>query len=324
MIGARVDLHILGMTRPAPIFPRPTLPAATDRAAEPIETARHPWVVHRRAAGPRLEVDHRRGGSVPIDLARVREGAVEVRDPASPSFCMVMGHTAATGAFEVNHGDGWRRLQSGPSVVEVPPMGSETHYRHPDCAYDFVALDAQAMLRWIGDGATGRRLLDEVLGREHVVPLAREIFDLVWQAAGHGADGDLTVEAGVMLLLSSLLDGLDHRRLEPAPRLADKRLARVVDYIETHLADRILVEELAGVAHISVYHFTRAFRSATGLTPHRYVMARRVVLAKQLLLQTNDDITTIAMACGFASHSHMTEVFRRHVGAPPSAWRANA
>src|SRR4029077_10244934 len=54
-------------------------------------------------------------------------------------------------------------------------------------------------------------------------------------------------------------------------RLDDARLRRVLAYVEEHLADDISVADLANVACLSIFHFTRAFAAATGVPPHRYV-----------------------------------------------------
>ena len=83
-------------------------------------------------------------------------------------------------------------------------------------------------------------------------------------------------------------------------------------------------DELAGVAAISLFHFTRVFRDALGLTPHRYVQRRRVERAKAMLLDPRAPLAQIAHACGFASQSHFGQVFKAHTGATPGQWREGA
>ena len=82
-----------------------------------------------------------------------------------------------------------------------------------------------------------------------------------------------------------------HSNLEPASvslpgvrgALDARRLRRVVDYIETHLAEDLTIEALAGVACLSPFHFARAFKAATGEAPHRYLTDRRIGRARALL-----------------------------------------
>jgi hypothetical protein len=71
--------------------------------------------------------------------------------------------------------------------------------------------------------------------------------------------------------------------LEPSNGLSRDRLTRVRDYIEAHLDDRLTLTELAGVACLSPYHFSRSFKEAVGIGPQRYVMRRRLERAKTLI-----------------------------------------
>lgn len=82
-----------------------------------------------------------------------------------------------------------------------------------------------------------------------------------------------------------------------------------------------MTHELAQVACVSVFHFGRVFHREIGATPHRYVMGRRLKRAKRMVLETDIDLTSIALACGFASHSHFSACFRSAVGDAPGRWR---
>ena len=66
------------------------------------------------------------------------------------------------------------------------------------------------------------------------------------------------------------------------------RLRAVVAYIEEHLDAGLTLEQMAAAARLSVYHFARQFKAATGLPPHQYVILRRVERARQLLQAGTD------------------------------------
>jgi AraC family transcriptional regulator len=83
--------------------------------------------------------------------------------------------------------------------------------------------------------------------------------------------------------------------------LSGERLRRVVDYIEAHVGDKLTLSELANIACLSPYHFSRAFRQATGSGVQRYVIKRRIEYAKGLLRRTNLPLAEIAYASGFNS-----------------------
>jgi AraC family transcriptional regulator len=105
--------------------------------------------------------------------------------------------------------------------------------------------------------------------------------------------------------------------------LTKPTLARVFAYIEEHLASELRLTTLAAVARVSEDHFIRAFRREVGQTPHRYVLARRIERAKQLLRHWHLPLTQIAAHTGFKSASHFAAAFRQQVGTAPSAWRAD-
>jgi AraC family transcriptional regulator len=110
--------------------------------------------------------------------------------------------------------------------------------------------------------------------------------------------------------------------LTPSNGLSRERLNRVQDYIEAHLDDRLTLTELAGVACLSSYHFSRSFKQATGAGLHHYVMQRRLERAKALMRRTNQPLALIALEAGFADQSHLATLFRRETGVTPGQFRA--
>ena len=103
--------------------------------------------------------------------------------------------------------------------------------------------------------------------------------------------------------------------------IAKPRLNRVLEYIAANLPSEIRLEDLAAVAGLSVFHFARAFRESTGITPHQYVLQRRIDSVKTLLRSRNWNLEAIASATGFADASHLTKAFRRHTGTTPKTWQ---
>jgi AraC family transcriptional regulator len=104
--------------------------------------------------------------------------------------------------------------------------------------------------------------------------------------------------------------------------LSRERLQRVRDYIEAHLDDRLTLADLAGVACLSPYHFSRSFKRAVGVGPHRYVVERRIARAKILMRRTPQPLALIAQEVGFNDQSHLTAIFRRETGMTPGTFRA--
>lgn len=103
--------------------------------------------------------------------------------------------------------------------------------------------------------------------------------------------------------------------------LAPRRLRRVLDFIEANLADDLELDDLASVAGSSRFHFSRAFRDATGFPPYRYLIHRRVDAAKAMLLQSSLPIQQIAVECGFKSAAQFSASFKQMFGTTPSRFR---
>lgn len=103
--------------------------------------------------------------------------------------------------------------------------------------------------------------------------------------------------------------------------IAPRRLRRVLDFVEANLADDLALDDLASVAGSSRFHFSRAFRDATGFPPYRYLVQRRIEVAKNLLLE--DELTTEAIAaqCGFKSAGQFAVMFKQVFGTTPARFR---
>ena len=96
---------------------------------------------------------------------------------------------------------------------------------------------------------------------------------------------------------------------------------RVHEFIDAHLETNIALRELAGIARLSIGHFARAFRQSEGVSPHDYLMQRRVARAQNLLGSSDLPLSEIAIACGFADQSHFSRRFKERVGVTPSRYR---
>jgi AraC family transcriptional regulator len=103
--------------------------------------------------------------------------------------------------------------------------------------------------------------------------------------------------------------------------IAPRRLQRVLDFIDSNFGADIELDDLASVAGSSRFHFSRAFREATGFPPYRYLIQRRIDEAKCLLLEDSLTIAEIAEHCGFHSQAQLSAMFRRVFGTSPAQFR---
>lgn len=103
--------------------------------------------------------------------------------------------------------------------------------------------------------------------------------------------------------------------------LAKWQERRVKEYIEAHLEAGIGLLELAQHAQLSPSQFGRAFKTSVGMTPHQWIISRRVARARALISQPHLSLAEVARLCGFADQSHLAREFRKIEGMTASAWR---
>jgi AraC family transcriptional regulator len=99
------------------------------------------------------------------------------------------------------------------------------------------------------------------------------------------------------------------------------KLRRVKEFIDEHLDHDLGLAELSRVASLSQFHFARAFRKSTGLTPQHYLMERRIERAKQLLTDAELPLVEVSLRTGFKNQSHFTTLFRKFTNVTPKTWR---
>jgi len=108
---------------------------------------------------------------------------------------------------------------------------------------------------------------------------------------------------------------------EPGGGLSKLALKLATDYVNDNLSGDVALDKIAGAVHMSPYHFSRMFKLSTGLSPHQYVIHRRVEVARGLLAKTNLSLHEVARATGFAHQSHLAHHTRRLLGVSPTALR---
>jgi AraC family transcriptional regulator len=242
----------------------------------------------------------------------------------------------AVPAFGVSYGDPFRlervlngRRTSGsvtPGQLSILPPDAETRWifdRTGDVALVFLS-------RSILDQA-----VEEVIDRDprsvEIVPRFL-IRDLVLERIAHGLlkairephpECSLVEETLAQELVGHLLLAHSSSRAALATRdygVTPSRLRRVQEFMRANLARPLSLQEMAAVAGMSLYHFARGFREATGRPPHRYLMELRLCEARTLLHDPRLPIGVIARTVGF-THSHFTAVFTRRMGMTPRVFR---
>ncbi|MET7288995.1 AraC family transcriptional regulator [Streptomyces sp. NPDC005573] len=162
--------------------------------------------------------------------------------------------------------------------------------------------------------------VDLLTGAGHTEPDGR------WRhlgTSGAGQAGNITsrTPTGARIIIPAPLPG------SLGPRAWDDEHAAVrkaIAIMQNRLAEPLTLADIAAEVHLSVYHFLRVFRLATGETPYRYLTRLRIALAQRLLSDTTLTIQQIAERCGFSGPGPLSAAFLRHEGIRPSVYRRNS
>lgn len=234
-------------------------------------------------------------------------------------------------ASEFFYGGRWRRGVYEPGSICIHRRGESARYRfdkheHGEAETALLYLP-HTQLAAAADQLRrpGQRLVDSPLGP--VADRDPAIFQMataLLQAVEQGAD-DLYAETAAAWLAVHVLSKhsnyltLDGNR--KSDHLTDPRLARVIEFMSTHFAKQLTLDELAAHANVSKYHFTRLFKSKVGRTPHSFLTEIRLDTARRMLVTTALPIAEVGLACGYRSASHLSAAFAARFGVAPTTFR---
>jgi AraC family transcriptional regulator len=251
-----------------------------------------------------------------------------VMPPHEPGGFTSTSHVGSIGISFTGHRRAARRYRHGPTVEADIPPGATFVTGSADLLWLQVREPSESL-----EVYPPHELIHAVaseLGGSALVTLpdvTAASDPVIWgivaafraSLLGGRAMDDLDADVRLRLLLGHVLT--TYGGLPPAAisngRLDARRLSRVVDFIDGRLEGRLALRELADVAALSPFHFLRAFRRATGLTPHAYVTARRMERALRMLRTTDRPVLEIAARLGYANPAHFRRAFRRAFGVAP-------
>jgi len=156
----------------------------------------------------------------------------------------------------------------------------------------------------------------------HDDPLIGQMASRLWASGRQPSRyGGMFAENCLDAILSLLLDMQSPEEADASPTvLAPWRLRKVMDAIADSQPS-LSVAELARLVDLSPDHFSRAFKSATGRSPHQLISETRIERAKTLLRDSSLSMTDLALELGFSSSAHFSSRFRQLTGLSPTEWK---
>jgi AraC family transcriptional regulator len=227
-------------------------------------------------------------------------------------------------------GRGPERQVIGPRGLTLTPGGASArwqHSGHPEILHIYLrkaVFDAVAAEMY---GCEPGRV--ELVPRFGILdPLLEQLAIEVGHTLGDASRGATvfidTLTQMVAARLARAHSSMSHRQPEPGPGPGGGghwRVRRLAELIEADLEGDLSLETMAAEVDLSPLYLIRAFKSAFGEPPHRYVLRRRIERAKELLRATDMPVAEVALAVGFSSQSHLSSWFQRLVGTSPAAFR---
>ena len=224
----------------------------------------------------------------------------------------------ATGTRQITH--------RSPDSMCLVPSGQPVAIDWSDYSECLtLAVEPDLIARAAAEAAYG--------GRVELKEVYNENDPLIWQIGLALLAESEAQEPGGRLYAESLANTLafhlfrhynvgEQKAIASVGGLTGRRLRLATEFINDHLSEDVTLADIATVVELSPFHFARAFKRTTGLTPQQYLMQQRVERAKDLLAQEHLPIVEVSAQVGFKNQSHFTTFFRRYTAMTPKVWRA--
>ena len=110
-------------------------------------------------------------------------------------------------------------------------------------------------------------------------------------------------------------------KIQVSSIMGDHEMIQIDHYIKENISNSITIEDLAKVLNVSKFHFLNEFKKYKGITPYQHLLNTRLTMAKDLLMDPNRKITSIAHDLGFSDSSHFSRSFKKATGTSPKVFR---
>ncbi len=249
-----------------------------------------------------------------ISVSRNRHDAGAIVLPPIGDHRIVVHASAKTWSFCTTTGTRHLRQEGD---IDLVPAGQEGGYAaETACEALEIRLAPQVLQQAAFEMGSGKRSgldMRHIMNNDRIVHLGRAL-ESEQQA---GAPGGALYAEMIGVALATQLVGLTQPVADRARGLSAAQLKRLREFVESHIDQPLTVDMLAHEAGASSSHLRQAFKQATGITVHRYVVRRRIERARLLLDEGGLSAAEVALAAGFSHQSHMARWMRRELGETP-------
>ncbi|MGY2438188.1 helix-turn-helix transcriptional regulator [Pseudomonas sp. SDO52101_S400] len=251
---------------------------------------------------------------VPEPVRRIEAGpwAIELLPGAAYATRYVAAQSAIGFAFDSQRGvhaigsDRVRPFDAMPNGLAFVPVGCDVMSESP------MGGEYLRVIRTDGTTLSGEQAFNNRIDPQ-AIHLASRMRRAFLKAS---VDDDWETWA---LALAERAEGKD----TPSPQgsMTGSRMRLLDEFIDAGLDGPLGLQTMAQLLELSEGYFIRAFKQATGKSPHSYLIDRRLARARALMRDSTDSLSEIALACGFNSQAHMTSAFKQRLGVSPAQLR---
>jgi AraC family transcriptional regulator len=212
-----------------------------------------------------------------------------------------------------------------PGVVIIIPEGSSSRWDIPkpvDVVQLYLPHTMLVRVAREADTATPTDLLERTAHPDPIT--SRLLLSAADSLEGNGALDTLFRHQLIELLATRVLAAHSGSPTSFQPTtggLAPKALLRAIERLHSDSDADVSLAALASEAGLSRFHFCRAFKESTGLSPHAWLRQHRLEQAMNMLRDTDASVVSVAAALGYASQTAFAAAFRKLTGETPSDWR---
>jgi AraC-like DNA-binding protein len=223
------------------------------------------------------------------------------------------------GSFGCRAGGRDYELVAGALFIGRPGREYTAAHEHHGCGDECLSLKFSPAFA----DSCGKATLWEAVSVPPVAPLM--VLGELAQAAAEGRSSVALDEAALLLAQRfAVAVGGENEKPGHANARERRRAVEAALWLEQNAAEPVGLEDAARQAGLSPFHFLRVFRRVTGVTPHQYLLRRRLARAATLLAQEALPITAVALESGFADLSNFVRTFGRIAGMSPKRFRRAA
>lgn len=147
------------------------------------------------------------------------------------------------------------------------------------------------------------------------------LLEMVYLFADRPQNYEISFLSSFLKLLDLTIQNISTYSSNIIISLPQNSIIKAKNHIELNYHTKITLEQLSNMVNLSPIYFQRIFTAATGKSPHKFLLDKRLSVAKELLLVSNHSLAEISNMCGFSSQSRFNIVFKQNEGLTPTEYK---